>query len=235
MKINGVSWRLSQRLSFFSFLFAFLLCFPSLSFGKEEGTGDADTAVVARCFDGDTVKLMDRRVVRLGGIDTPELAHGNLYEQFYARKAQKLLENLVSGKKVTLIEVSVNSKDNYGRIIADLMLEDGRSVSDTMVRQGAAFFYPHKDLLPDLQERLRSLQREAIEERAGLWAELLEHPIAGQNYIGNRDSLRFFPADCPQAQSIKPRKRVYFGTLMDAFLAGFAPSRVCPFWPRAQY
>lgn len=30
---------------------------------------------------------------------------------------------------------------------------------------------------------------------------------------------------------MKPRNRIHFGTLMDAFMAGYAPARVCPFWP----
>ena len=57
------------------------------------------TFSVARCFDGDTVKLTDRRIVRLAGIDTPELAHEKTYEQFYAKKAQKELESLVTGSQ----------------------------------------------------------------------------------------------------------------------------------------
>ncbi|MCR5815215.1 MAG: thermonuclease family protein [Desulfovibrio sp.] len=192
------------------------------------------TCAVARCFDGDTVKLTDRRVVRLAGIDSPELAHEKIREQFYAKSAQKELERLVAGHKLTLGQASVNSKDRFGRIVADLLLEDGQSVSELMVRHGAAFYYPHKDLLPDLQERLLEEQKAAIETRQGMWEELLASPVAKQNYIGNRDSLRFFPNDCPQAQKIKPRNRVYFETLMDAFLAGFAPARVCLFWPDAR-
>ncbi|MBQ9536166.1 MAG: thermonuclease family protein [Desulfovibrionaceae bacterium] len=195
---------------------------------------DATKPGVAYCFDGDTVKLTDRRVVRIAGIDTPEIAHGDQPEQFYAKVAKKVLEGLVEGHKVTLEQTSTAGKDRYGRVVADILLEDGQSLAELMVRQGAAFFYPHRDLLPDFQERLLTLQRTAIRERQGLWAELLEMPVAHSNYIGNKDTLRFFPADCPQALKIKPRNRVYFGTLMDAFVAGFAPARICVFWPAAK-
>lgn len=210
--------------------FAVLFLFVSVLRTQAE---EAQVATVARCFDGDTVKLMDRRIVRLAGIDSPELAHEQTREQFYARTAQQELTRLVAGHKVVLTQASVAPKDRYGRIIADLTLEDGQSVSDLMISRGAAFFYPHKDLLPELQERLLELQKVAIENRAGFWEELLSGPAGQKNYVGNRDSLRFFPADCPQADKIKPRHRVYFGTLMDAFLAGFAPARVCVFWPNA--
>ena len=209
-----------------------LICF-CLSQTTNAQAEPANSAV-ARCFDGDTVKLTDRRVVRLAGIDAPELAHEKIAEQFYARAAQKELENIVTGHKINLGEASVHSKDRYGRLIAELRLEDGQSVSELMIRRGAAFYYPHQDLLPDLQKRLLEEQIAAIETRQGMWEELLASPVAKMNYIGNRDSLRFFPNDCPQAQKIKPRNRVYFETLMDAFLAGFAPARVCPFWPDAR-
>ena len=36
----------------------------------------ATTGKVAKCFDGDTIKLTDRRTVRLAGIDAPEMDHG---------------------------------------------------------------------------------------------------------------------------------------------------------------
>lgn len=183
--------------------------------------------VVARCFDGDTLKLTDRRVVRLAGIDTPETGRDNSKPQYYAREARQELDALAKGQKAA----GVKSKDRYGRIVADVRLEDGRSLSDLMIERGAAFYYPHQDQNPHLQERLRALQEQAINERRGLWAYLLSLPLAHLNYTGNRDSLRFFPADCPDAQHIKPRNRVYFGTLMDAFLAGYAPARVCQFWP----
>ncbi len=151
--------------------------------------------------------------------------------QYYAREARQELNALAKGQKVRLFAAGVKRKDHYGRIVADVRLEDGRSLNDLMIGRGAAFYYPHQDQNPHLQERLRALQEQAINERRGLWAHLLSLPLARLNYTGNRDSLRFFPADCPEAQRIKPRNRVYFGTLMDAFLAGYAPARVCRFWP----
>ena len=105
------------------------------------------------------------------------------------------------------------------------------SLNGIMVREGAAFFYPHKGLDKEYQDWLLALQAEAIKERRGMWAEVLSRPEALKNYTGNRNSLRFFPADCPDAQKMKPRNRIHFGTLMDAFMAGYAPARVCPFWP----
>ena len=213
--------------------FLFGLCFVQNGFARDDAAATQPEGVVAHCFDGDTVKLTDRRIVRIAGIDTPELAHEKTREQFYARRAQQALHALVGGKKVRVVDVSVKGKDRYGRIVADLVLDDGRSVAEEMIRAGAAFFYPHRDLFPGYQETLKRAQRTAVQERIGLWGELLDMPLARDTYIGNQDSLRFFPSGCPQAQNIKPRTRIYFGTLMDAFLAGLAPARVCVFWPNA--
>ena len=186
---------------------------------------------VAHNFDGDTLKLTDRRVVRLAGIDTPELGCKKDPPQYHARASRDLLNNLAKGKKIHLYGTGEESKDRYGRITAEVLLDDGRSLNEIMVREGAAFVYPHKGQDPELLERLLSLQRQAIQQRKGMWEHLLSLPVAHQTYLGNRNSQRFFPADCTEAQRIKPRNRVYFGTLMDAFLLGYAPARVCPFWP----
>ncbi|OXS27831.1 MAG: hypothetical protein BCS36_10870 [Desulfovibrio sp. MES5] len=186
---------------------------------------------VATCFDGDTLKLTDRRVVRLAGIDAPELARGDRRGQLFAREARVQLAALAQGQQVKLLQAGVKHRDLYGRILAEVMLPDGRSLNEIMVRNGAAYFYPHRDLSPQLQERLRTLQHEAIAERRGMWGFLLSQPVAKNTYLGNKESLRFFPSDCAEAQSIRPRNRVYFGNLMDAFMAGYAPARVCPFWP----
>lgn len=187
--------------------------------------------VVALCFDGDTLKLTDRRVVRLAGIDTPEVSHGGQPSQYYAREAADRLTALSRGQQVQLVAVTDQSKDRYGRLVADVRLPDGTSLSDTLVGEGAAYVYPHKDLDPELADRLLVLQRAAITARRGMWGRILGLPAARATYMGNRQSRRFFPADDVYAQRIKPRNRVMFGNLMDAFMAGYAPARPCPYWP----
>lgn len=206
-----------------------LLAFPALAESVKD-LGQT-TGIVAKCFDGDTFQLMDRRVMRLAGIDAPEVPHGEAKAQYYSRQARKILEGLAKGAKVSLTLSGVKPRDNHGRYLVEARLPDGTSLNEALVDQGAAFYYPHVDLGPDLQERLSALQADAIKDRRGFWEYILSLPIATQPYIGNRETLRFFPADCVWAQQIKPRNRVNFGTLMDAFLAGYAPARVCQFWP----
>ena len=194
-------------------------------------TVDHPSGVIAHCFDGDTMKLQDRRVVRLAGVDAPEVPHRDTKGQYYAREAKAFLQKLGQGNTVTLTFPGRNIKDRYGRLIAEVFLEDGSSLNELLVKNGAVFFYPHADLDPQFQEKLKQLQEEAIREKRGLWQELFNAPCATENYIGNRQSKRFFPVWCPEASLIKPRNQIHFGNLMDAFIEGYAPARICVFWP----
>ncbi|MBD5640855.1 MAG: nuclease [Desulfovibrio sp.] len=187
--------------------------------------------IVAYCFDGDTIKLRDRRIVRLAGIDAPETAHKDSPAQYYSRQSRQLLEELARGKTVQLEFPGENIRDRHNRLIANVILPDGQSLNELLVASGAAFFYPHPDLDPAFMEKLRELQAEAIRERRGFWEKLLSLPLADERYVGNRNSLRFFPENCPPARNMKPRNRENFGALIDAFLAGYAPARICVFWP----
>lgn len=220
-----------QPLPFLAVVFACLALYATSALAEEQELLPNPEGIVAYCFDGDTIKLTDRRVVRLAGIDTPEVRHGQDPAQYFAREARDILDGHVKGQKVLLYAANEPGKDSYGRIIAEARLKDGTSLSEIMIAEGAAFYYPHKDLSPALGTRLLAIQKEAIANRIGMWKHLLALPLARQKYVGNKASLRFFPVDCPEAQRIKPRNKVLFGALMDAFTAGYAPARICLFWP----
>ena len=87
--------------------------------GKPEGT-------VASCFDGDTFKLSDRRVVRLAGIDTPELNKRDHKPQYYAREAAAILGAMTRGQKVQLRAAGKEARDRYGRLVAEVILPGGK-------------------------------------------------------------------------------------------------------------
>ena len=191
------------------------------------------------CFDGDTLKLGNGHVVRLSGIDTPERAHGDRQAQYYAEESYRLLQRLVLGKNVSLRSISNRPgratgglpTDRHKRLVAEVLLPDGTSVNERMVAEGAAFVYPHKEHPREYTLKLLRLQQEAMATGRGFWKRLLSDPIVDRSYIGNRNSLRFFPADCPETKRINPRNRVNFSTLEEAFSTGYAPARACPFWP----
>jgi len=60
----------------------------------------------------------------------------------------------------------------YGRVLADLVDDKGRSISREMIKEGWAWWY--KKYQP-LNKELAELEKEARAERRGLWAE--ENPV----------------------------------------------------------
>lgn len=119
------------------------------------------TGEVVVVKDGDTIVVLkdqEQITVRLGGIDCPESA------QAFGAKAKQTASDLCFGKQVTL---KTTGKDRYGRTLADVILPDGRSLNQELVRSGYAWWYRKysKD------ESLGKLEAEAREQKRGLWSD----------------------------------------------------------------
>ncbi|MBI2070141.1 MAG: thermonuclease family protein [Elusimicrobia bacterium] len=126
---------------------------------------------VRRVVDGDTLVLEDGRKVRLIGVDTPELHHPKKPVQYYAKEAKDFVEALVEGKAVNLAldpdNTYVKHKDKYGRLLAYVLLPDGDILNAKIIREGYGFAYtrfPYK-----LMDNFRALEKEARENKRGLW------------------------------------------------------------------
>jgi endonuclease YncB( thermonuclease family) len=82
---------------------------------------------VIKVYDGDTITIasklphasspMYRFSVRLDGIDTPEMHGKSNDEKTAARNAQRVLEQMILHKEVTLKNIKT---EKYGRILADV-------------------------------------------------------------------------------------------------------------------
>lgn len=128
--------------------FLTLAASPCVQAGTEgviEGPVSAD---VIRVIDGDTLLVSARPwpqqsvevYVRLRGIDTPELKSKCARGQEAAEAAKQLLEQLASGSST--VKLSRISADKYfGRIVADVALEDGRDPAREMMAAGLAASY----------------------------------------------------------------------------------------------
>lgn len=221
------------KAGFARLFFALWLCFTLLPLSQS--WAQPDRVHVASVIDGDTLRLTDGRSLRLAGIDSPELSHnkvpGQAKDQLYALESRDLLRRVASGKPLELRLANAQGKDRHKRVLAEALLPDGTSLNEYLLREGAAYAYWHKDLNHDFWQRMLRCQQKALREKRGLWAKLLAHPVANAPYVGNRNSQRFFPEDCKEARHIKPDNRVPFADLTAAFMAGFAPARVCVFWP----
>lgn len=116
---------------------------------------------VIRVLDGDTIEvLQDKKSVRirLANIDAPEK------KQAFGRWSTNQLKTLLAGQSVT---VSYTQTDRYGRIIGRVFTTNGTDASRFMVQSGAAWVYERYSE----DESLPALQREAQEQKRGLWAD----------------------------------------------------------------
>ena len=125
----------------------------------------ARSAEVVRVIDGDTVELAGLGSVRLIGIDTPEVYGG---VECYGREASAYAKRQLDGATVRFT-VGRDDRDRYGRLLAYLWLDDGRSFNALLVARGYASpltIPPNDDYAPAFV----ALSRRARERGAGLWA-----------------------------------------------------------------
>ena len=122
----------------------------------------ADITGFAYVIDGDTIDISDERI-RLNGIDTPEIEQtcrtsGLIW--YCGVEATKVMRHLTKGKIVTCIG---NTKDQYGRLIANCFVGD-LNLNATMVESGMALAYRYYSLEYVEQEDF------ARETKQGLWS-----------------------------------------------------------------
>jgi micrococcal nuclease len=120
----------------------------------------ADTTMVVRVIDGDTIVIEGGYHVRYIGVDSPET------DEYYYTDATQMNRKLVEGKQVRL-ESDISDKDKYGRLLRYIFVDDV-FVNAEMVRQGCAWAsaYP-----PDIkyQVYLEAMEKEARQLKRGFW------------------------------------------------------------------
>ncbi|WP_417023856.1 thermonuclease family protein, partial [Bilophila wadsworthia] len=192
------------------------------------------SATVTQCTDGDTLVLDTGQRVRLAGVDTPEKGSKDTPPQYYAREAARFTCERTRKQRVKVIPLPGASRDRYQRLVAEIILPDGRSLNEQLLQQGMASFYAHKNLPSQLVRRLTAAQKDALDKRAGCWGFILTRPQAQEPYIGNRNSKRFFSKACLRTANISKKNQIRFSDLEEAFRLGYAPARPCGIWPSAE-
>lgn len=142
-------------------------------------TGAADAACpvpnnaswvqVKKVVDGDTVRLVDGRSVRLIGVNAPELAHNGKSEEPFARQAMASLERLVEAAQGRLkLVTGAQAQDHYGRTLAHLYDASGRNLEEQQLAAGLGYAVA---IAPNvgLVECHAAAERQARAARLGLW------------------------------------------------------------------
>lgn len=130
---------------------------------------------VTKVIDGDTIEIEGGYRIRYIGIDTPETVHPSQPVECFGKEASTKNKELVEGKTVRL-ERDITELDRYGRLLRYVWLGDVL-VNEILVKEGYATSYTYP---PDVkyQERFVQTEREARENKKGLWASC---PISEQN------------------------------------------------------
>ena len=119
------------------------------------------TARVIGVTDGDTLTVLHARhseTVRLVGVDAPER------RQAYGDRAKRFTADLAFDRTVT---VRATGRDRNGRLLGEVVLPDGRSLNQELVRAGYAWWFRRYSR----DGRLARLEEEARTDRRGLWAD----------------------------------------------------------------
>jgi endonuclease YncB( thermonuclease family) len=114
-------------------------------------------AFVERVKDGDTIVIKPflkdeifknyKFTVRLLKSNTPELDSNSKCERELAQKASEFTKNLLpTGKKITLVVDNEKPLDAFGRILADVIVDD-KSASELLLKNKLAVLYK-KDVKP---------------------------------------------------------------------------------------
>jgi len=155
---SSIKYAINRKLSIciIAALILFFLLSPS----------HAEIYKVKRVIDGDTLLLINGERVRLIGVDTPETKHPQKRVQYYGREAYLFTKQMVGGKEARF-EFERQKRDRYGRLLAYVYLSDETFLNAEIIKQGYGFAYtrfPFKHM-----EEFRRYEREARENRKGLW------------------------------------------------------------------
>jgi micrococcal nuclease len=129
---------------------------------------------IKKFVDGDTFWIDDSTAtgikVRLIGMDTPESRNTrNKQKHPMGKEVADYVEQMLTGQRVRL-ELDVQHRDRYGRILAYVFLEDGTHLNAHLLEKGYALLMT---VPPNVKyaDTFYALQVKAREAGFGLWLE----------------------------------------------------------------
>ena len=154
------------------------------------------TFTVVKVVDGDTIDIdipdgeHPNTRIRLIGVDTPETKHPTIGKMYYGPEATKYTTKQVLGKKVTiLLDTVSDQRDRYGRLLAYVVLPDGRVLNAELIKNGFGYAYlnfPHSEFTA-----YQALMERAIAEKKGLWQNAVRDDLPRWLRAKRPDLLRY--------------------------------------------
>ncbi|MBI4576636.1 MAG: thermonuclease family protein [Planctomycetes bacterium] len=186
---------------------------------------------VARVVDGDTFEIENGELVRLLGVDTPELHHSLKKVEYYAETAYAFVRDRMEGRLVRLVSnhgTQELEREKYGRIIAYAYLEDGTCLNETLIQEGYAFAYTKASfgrkkeylaLEASAKARAIGVHDEAARILYDLATDLPVVSFEDSNFIAHKQSKLLHTKTCGQLPT--EDHRVYFHDLGEAGRFGY--------------
>lgn len=128
------------------------------------------TAKVTKVVDGDTINVLigdKKETVRFVLIDTPETKHPSKTVEPFGPEASNFTTGMLEGKEVKL-EKDVSERDNYGRLLMYVWLDD-KMVNELLLEKGLARVAIYQ---PDVKyvDKFREIQKKAQQAGTGIWS-----------------------------------------------------------------
>ena len=123
---------------------------------------------VIKVYDGDSMKVKGSNLtfmVRLAGIDAPETGYKKLPGQPFSQESKKMLQNLVSGKMITVKSYGTGF---YNRQLAEVFA-DGINVNLAMLKAGMAERYRGEPVKGLDFEQYKNAEASAKRTYRGIW------------------------------------------------------------------
>ncbi len=187
---------------------ALALLFPLVTALSDEAKG-----LVTYVTDGDTIAVDGVGVIRLGDVDSPELAaSGGPEAKEYTRK--QLL-----GKLVFLDLDNKTGLDRYGRKVCVVFLSNangtpGDNFNRMLVDAGHATVEDIKDNEFDPKEWWPDPDVNSVS-------------FADKKFVGSIKSNKYHYPECRWAKKISPKNEIWFSSSLDAKMKGYMPCEVC--------
>lgn len=128
---------------------------------------EAQYVRVVEANDGDTITILwggRREKVRLIGIDAPEVE-----QKPWGQRAKKYLKDLLDASRwAVFIELDVEKKDQYGRLLSYVWTSDRRMINVQMLKEGYAMLYTFPPNIRYVDE-FKKAQDEAMRKGLGIW------------------------------------------------------------------
>jgi micrococcal nuclease len=132
-----------------------------------------EVSKVLRVVDGDTIKVLieDREeTVRMIGIDSPEVLDERKPVQCFGSESSDKAKEMLNSKTITLeSDPTQGNRDEYGRLLRYVFLQDGTNFDEFMIRRGYAREYTFKNNSYKYQLQFIRAEKEAKKENIGLW------------------------------------------------------------------